>query len=311
MANRRSFTIGALIAVGAFVAVTEQSAPKAALQSEACSVTVSGARDPTRLPDAMVWEAVFQQQRGNSSPPALALSASPALATLLRVRGAAVIDKVEALRSSLRTNEAGPGARSRDRDLLIADTVLDARDEVARQASPADFDAMLTLAESVARGQSFVVPTAGRIMSRPDGQQYCHATISGRDTPQLIPDHVVWNSAFRMFAKAASIERGSDGRVSDAFVITNQRTGMPSPAADIRMFVDIAADAAAEIAAEQSATRDGSTDAALAQLLRLQRVVMTARQRVLRSVSVEGWRGILARIEKSREDTLVFHNDAR
>lgn len=310
MSLRRSITVGSVIAVGALFLVTDQTVPRAAQQAEACSVTVSGARDPTKVPDAIVWEAVFRQQRGIAAPTPEFPASLPHV-SVLRTRGAAAIDKIEALRASLRTNDAGPGATSRDRDLLVADTVLEARDEVARRASPEDFGAMLTLAESVARGLSFVVPATGRASVFADGQQVCRATISGRDAPHLIPDHVVWSSAFRMFAKAASTNRGPDGRVTDEFVLITQRTGMPSPAADVRMFMDIAAQAAATIAVEQSKANDDSTEAALAQLVRLQRTVMEARQRVLRSVSVEGWRGILDRIEESRAGSKVFFSSER
>lgn len=311
MPFRRSITGGALAALVVSSGWIAPTVPRAALQGDTCSVSVSGAEDPTKMPDALVWEAVFKQQRGAALQAPPAAPASAALVSALRTTGTVALDRVEALRATLRVAESGPGATSRDRDLLVADTILDARDAVAGRSSPEEFDAMLTLAESAARRLSFAVPSAGQTATLADGRQVCRASIVGKDAPQLIPDHVVWSSVFRMFARAAATQRGTDGRVSDEFVIAQQRTGMPSPAADVRAFVDVAAEAAADIAAEQSTAGDGSREASLAQLVRLQRVVMKARLRVQRRVSAEGWRGILARVEKSREDTQVFFSSAR
>lgn len=272
---------------------------------EACTVTVSGADQAYMLPPGRVWEAVFVGQRGApvGSPSLLVLSA--ALRADLLSRSDSALEKVRALRQGLRVDVRPNDRAQRERDLVIADTILDARDETLRRASPMDFESVLDLGEAAARQGSFTVPVLGRIVTA-DQHRRCEVRLSGADFPDLVPEYRLWAASFKLWARAANDSRDASGLVTDDYVRIAQRSGLHAEAPDVRHFLDVASQTADELALLNREHSGDSPEQIQTHEFRLQRTVMQARRRVMLGVSREGWQAIVNRVESTRAGTTVW-----
>lgn len=291
----------ALLAPALFSSTTHSAQPP----PSTCQVRLSGAAYPTMVPAQQVWEAAFA--RYLSAPTVLSTAAlTPTVKTALGSRGAGALDKVAALRRTLPPGAGDPRKAAIDRDLVIADTILDARDIATRDASDFDIDIMLDLAESTAKSLFTDLPVSGQIVTGQDGTRTCETSVLGKDYPFLVPEYQVWAVQFASWARAAAHNRGTDGRVTDDYIILVQRTNFPALAADLRLFFDIAAEAASEIDVIRARPSGDATEQATSQELQVQRAVLKARTRVLRAVSVEGWRAISNRVESAKVGAKVW-----
>jgi len=142
-----------------------------ALQSNPaeCHVTVSGKEKPDRVPAQEVWEATFRRISADPSTAVLAgIERSKALR--LAASGGSALARATALRQSLTTAPAGlPRQVSQDRELVIADSILDSRDSALRDLSTDEFLQLTDYALETASTLEFVVPFTGRIVADASG----------------------------------------------------------------------------------------------------------------------------------------------
>lgn len=271
---------------------------------DVCSVTLSGDKEPTVLPAHDVWEATFRRLRAN--PGELKTPLSGNTVSLINSRAGAALEKVAALRQSLSGGAGSALQAARDREQVIADTIVDARDDAARQTSAEDFDALMDFSVATARAMKVKLPAPGRFVTSEDHVRMCEVAVVGRDNPSLVPEHQVWAVEFNGWAKVAGNHMGADGQINREYLTAVQRSGVHASPEDLRTFLEAATRAAADLEELQREAASGPAEQAIAHDLKVQRLVMAHRHALLRAVSVEGWRAILQRVETTRKGTNIW-----
>jgi hypothetical protein len=275
-----------------------------------CRISISGAERPTWIPAQNIWEETFRQYAAGPAPeivPGLASDARMKTATLF----VGALERTNALRQSL--PPSAPGAREQvalERELLIADTILDARDDVSRQLSREDFEALNTYAEQRASRMAVSLPIAGRVVTSADGSSLCELEVVGKEHPELIPEYQVWRSFLRLWAKAAKYNLAVTGQFSTEYLETVRRTSFRMPHSEIASFLRIAISSTAELDALPKAEANATSDQLSQRDLMAQRSVMNARHTLLRALTVDGWRAVLQRFDKARVNTKFWYRTA-
>ena len=214
-----------------------------ALQSNPaeCRVTVSGNEKPDRVPAQEVWEATFRRISADPSTAVLAgIERSKALR--LAASGGSALARATALRQSLTTAPAGlPRQVSQDRELVIADSILDSRDSALRDLSTDEFLQLTDYALETASTLEFVVPFTGRIVADASGNRYCEAEAKGDEYPHLVPEHQMWRLLFINLTSAADLANERFGGFLDVDFARMTRE-MRMSVDDIKLLFRIARD---------------------------------------------------------------------
>lgn len=275
---------------------------------DACRVTISGKEKPDRVPAHEVWEATFRRisadpstavRGGINGPRALRLAAS----------GASALAKANALRQSLPTAPmAGvPQPVSQDRDLIIADAILDARDNELRELPTDEFERLTDYALETASTLEFVVPFTGRIVADDSGNRYCEAVARGDEHPHLVPEHQVWRLLFSGLTSIADLANERFGEFLD-IDFTRMTREMRMPIDDIKLLLRVARDTVNQDKALIAASA-GATTAEQGKQFETSRLklVMSARHAILRSISPDSWRGFMRYVDRARTNTTAWY----
>lgn len=268
-----------------------------------CRVTISGKERPDQVPAQEVWEATFRRV---SADPSTAVGAGIASQRALRLAtlGTSALARANALRQSLPTPTAGlPLQVSQDRDLVIADSILDARDSELRDLSTDEFLQLTDYALETASTLEFVVPLTGRIAVDASGNRYCAADAKGDEYPHLVPEHEVWRLLFINLTSAADLANERFGGFLD-IDFTRMTRLMRMPIDDIKLLFRVARDTVNK-EKELSATSAGVTTPEQVKQFQSSRLklTMSARHAILRSISTESWRGFMRYIDQVRTNT--------
>ncbi|HEY8539578.1 MAG TPA: hypothetical protein VIL28_11980 [Steroidobacteraceae bacterium] len=265
-----------------------------------CRVTVSGDDKADMLPAHDVWEAAFKRHSDNPSA-AAALGLGNDTRARVAALGAVALQRATALRQSLPTKPTAgfPREATLDRDLVIADSILDARDNVLRELSDDDFTRWSDYAQDTARTLRVILPVPGRVIQEDTGERFCEVVVKGREYPHLLPEHQVWRFMFEAWSRAVDYNLEQHGRITDEYLRLLSRSVFRMPPEDVRVFLQIAKDTAVEVA---GLTSTPATDVAEQRQfeMRLQRAIMSARYHLLRRISVEGWRAMLRYVDDYR-----------
>lgn len=258
-----------------------------------CSVTISGREKPDRVPTQEVWEATFRRL---STPAATGLQLNVQTSARLSAIGATTLDRANSLRASLSgAAPAGlPRQAAHDRDLVVADTILDARDNVLRDLSDEENEQLVALAEETAKTVTFTLPLAGRVIHDDSGAQLCRVDVLGREFPNLVPEYQVWRFMFDAWSRAVDYNIQQHGSLTEDYLRLLSRSvfkGMPAP--DIQSFLLQAKATTLTIEQLERTPPSGRIDSSVPFELAVQRLVLSGRRRVLRDVTVEGWRALL------------------
>lgn len=276
-----------------------------------CRVTISGTETPDRMPAQEVWEATFRRISADPST-AVREDIDGQRALRLAATGASVVARANALRQSLPTApRAGlPRQVSQDRDLVIADSILDARDSALRDLSTDEFLQLTDYALETASTLEFVVPLTGRIVADASGNRYCAADAKGDEYPHLVPEHEVWRLLFINLTSAADLANERFGGFLD-IDYTRMSREMRMPIADIKLLFRVARDTVNR-EKELSATSAGvTTPEQVKQFQSSQlKLTMSARHAILRSISVDSWRGFMRYIDQVRKNTSSGYTSA-
>ena len=255
-----------------------------------CRVTVSGKEKADRVPAQEVWEATFKRisadpstavRAGIDGPRALRLAAS----------GTSALARANALRRSLPSAPAAglPRQASPDRDLIIADSILDARDSELRELSTDQFERLTDYALRTARTLDVILPIPGRIVSDDSGTRYCEVRANGNEHPHLVVEHQVWRLMFRNLSTVTELANERLGGMRDEALVRELRM----PIGDIRIFMRVARDTVAR-ENELRAALVGATSYSARQLqTHVMRIVMSGRHAILRSIAPDSWRGLM------------------
>ena len=272
-----------------------------------CRVTTSGKERPDRLPAQAVWESTFKRISADRSSAVLAGIDGPR-ALRLATSGASAVARANALRQSVPTAPTAglPRQASQDRELVISDSILDARDRELRDLSPDEFLQLTDYALETASTLEFVLPFTGRIVADDSGNRYCEAEAKGDEYPHLVPEHQVWRLLFINLTRAADVADERFGGFLD-IDFTRMTRQMRMPIDDIKLLFRVARDTVNK-EKELTATSAGATPAEQAKQLEVSRLklVMSARHTVLRSIGAESWRGFMSYDDQARTNTTAY-----
>lgn len=243
---------------------TEQTAKRDEVQlttpASACTGILSGEQFPDLVPAFAPWEATLQAADTNGLK---TMSARAVSAT--RSHGQRALAKARALRNSpsagLRQNLA------LDHEAAAADAILFARDELIRELSPEDFRS-LHARQHALRRSSYTFSITGKRAA--DGTR-CVVSITGAEHPHLVPEAFYWEHFLRATLEAARFDAGPG--YSDDALKAIQKHHMRIPDADLRTFLDTAADAIDRVSelrrapTAESATGPRAVDQAVADVL--------------------------------------------
>ncbi|HMF87915.1 MAG TPA: hypothetical protein VK575_07525, partial [Gemmatimonadaceae bacterium] len=269
-----------------------------------CRVTTSGKEKPDRVPAQEVWEATFRRISADPSTAVLAGIDGPR-ALRLATSGASALARANALRQSVPTAPTAglPRQVSQDRELVIADSILDARDRELRDLSTDEFLQLTDYALETASTLEFVIPVTGRIVADDSGNRYCEAVAKGDEYPHLVTEHEVWRLLFINLTNAADSANERFGGFLD-IDFTRMTREMRMPIDDIKLLFRVARDTVNK-EKELSATSAGATPAEQVKQLEVSRLklVMSARHAILRSIGAESWRGFMRYVDQARINT--------
>jgi hypothetical protein len=269
-----------------------------------CSVTVSGKEKPYRVPAQLVWEATFKRisadpstavRAGIDGPRSLRLAAS----------GTSALARANALRQSLPTAPTAglPRQVSQDRDLVIADSILDARDTELRDLSTDEFERLTDYALETASTLDVTLPIAGRIASDDFGNRYCEVTARGTDHPHLVEENQLWRLMFINLTAAIELSNERFGGITAEQFVRQLRM----PIDDIRVFVRVARDTATKEKELRAALLEATAEPTAEQYKQLEarvlRLVMSGRHTILRSIAPDSWRALMRHVDLVRSNT--------
>lgn len=290
-----------LVSAAGILTVGHRFTETAAVQqsAEQCRVTVSGAEKFDMMPEHERWEAAF---RRHSTQPALAeqLLLPAASRLVLSSAASAALTKIEALRRSLPAPSLG-GARSQvalDRDPLVAETIIDARDHLARTLSEDEFVRLSDQVDEASRDIVVSLPVPGRVARQGDGTALCELAVGGGEMPHLIPEYRLWEAFFDIWSSVANLNRTENGDFKDEYVALVGRRTLRMPASDIRIFLAAAMATSDAVKSVRSSRDDQSSSRELA--IEVRRAVMRGRHNLVRALSLEGWRAVSLRLDGSR-----------
>jgi hypothetical protein len=265
-----------------------------------CHVTVSGKDTPDQVLAQDVWEATFRRLSANPSAAVLAGIGGPS-ALRLAASGTSALARANALRQSLPTAPTAglPRQVSQDRELVIADYILDARDSELRELSIDQFEQLTDYALETARTLDVILPIPGRIVSDDLGHRYCEVKVKGQDHPHLLPEHIVWSQMFKMLPAMIEFQIGPIGGLTDEHLLRLSRH-LQMPIDDIRVFLRVARDTTTK-EQELRAAQAGATAEQQEQVeSRVLRTVMTGRHAILRSINPDSWRALMKYVDVFR-----------
>jgi hypothetical protein len=265
-----------------------------------CRVTVSGKEKPDQVLAQEVWEVTF---RRISADPSTAVRAGIAGPTALRLAaaGTSAIARANALRQSLPASPTAglPRQVSQDRDLVIADSVLDARDTELRNLSTDEFERLTDYALETAATLDVTLPIPGRIVSDDLGNRFCEVKVRGRDHPHLLQEHLVWSLMFKSLWAMLDLQTERVGGLTDEHLLRLSRH-LRMPVDDIRVLLRIARDTAAKENELNEALAGATAEQQKQFESRLLRIVMSGRHAILRSIDPESWRALMRYVDGGR-----------
>jgi hypothetical protein len=266
-----------------------------------CLVKISGKERADRILAQDVWEATFRRIAANPSTARL----DGPRARRLAEKGASALATVDTLRRSVATAPPTglPRQLSQDQELLIADSILDARDSELRDLSTDEFLQLTDYALETANTLEFVLPFTGRIVADDSGNRYCEAVARGDEYPHLVPEHQVWRLLFINLTSAADLANERFGGFLD-IDFTRMTRQMRMPIDDIKLLFRVARDTVNK-EKELTATSVGATPAEQGKQLEVSRLklVMSARHAILRSIGAESWSGFMTYVDQARINT--------
>lgn len=304
MRFRRSFGVVLVLAVAAGLwTFFDPPIQSAAVQpdSASCVVTLTGIDSSPELPIHDLWEDLFQRFNSATLRPD-----EPLLDTTVRRRlrdnAQDALNRVAALRRSV-AEQPAPGAKAedgREREIFVAETLIDARDEAQRGLSAPEFAELDTHVQEVARNTTKQLPLTGRIQAHADRPALCELKVEGKEHPYLIPEYKLWEQYFLLYAQVGGLNRGADGEVTSQYVEVLRRHTFRMPAAEIRLFLDLSSAAAEDLGRLKAITPRRTPEEARVYDRALQHEVLAARHRLLIRLSRLGWREVLKELDKSR-----------
>lgn len=306
MTRSRRFLLVSVLAVTVSPIFGSLAVQSTALQTNPgeCRVTISGKEKPDRVPAQEVWEATFRRISADPST-AVREGIDGQRALRLAATAASVVARANALRQSLPTAPTAglPRHVSQDRDLVIADSILDARDSELRDLSTDEFLQLTDYALETASTLEFVVPLTGRIVVDASGNRYCAADAKGDEYPHLVPEHEVWRLLFINLTSAADLANERFGGFLD-IDFTRMTRLMRIPIDDIKLLFRVARETVNK-EKELSATSAGVTTSEQVKQFQSSRLklTMSARHAILRSISAESWHGFMRYIDQVRTNT--------
>jgi hypothetical protein len=274
-----------------------------------CLVTISGAQNAGRIPAQDVWEATFKRIAFSSSG-AILSGIDPRKAVRVAHSAANALLRADALRQSLTTAPAAglPRQASQDRDLVVADSILDARDSELRALSPDEFEQLTDYAMETARTLNVTLPVSGRVASDAEGNRTCELKVKGTDYPHLVLEHHVWGQMFKNLTVLIALSNERFGGIADKQFIQELRM----PIEDIRVFVGVANDTAAQEKAMRMALVEGTAKPSAEQYKQLEarvaRLVMFGRYTILRTIAPDSWRALTRYVDRVRSNTNSYYS---
>lgn len=304
MPRRRTYGVSVALAVAVGLWLTlGPTIRSATIQSnaESCVVTLSGSELANELPSHDLWEDAFRRASADVPLPGASLLSANARRRL-NENSKEALRRVAALRKTLAERPV-PGAMAQDgreRDILVAETVIDARDEIERGLSTEEYEELAAQLEIIAQSTVRQLPLPGRIVTDRGLPPFCELRVEGKEYPYLIPEYKLWERFFVLFAHAGNVNRTPEDKVTDDYIELLRRDTFRMPEPDIRVFLDFSAAAAVHLERLKEQVPLDTVVAARAYERQLQREVMTLRHGLLRRVSREGWLEILRRLNRSR-----------
>jgi hypothetical protein len=196
---------------------------------------------------------------------------------------------------------------SLDRDLIIADAILDARDSELRELPTDEFERLTDYALETASTLDLILPIPGRIISDDFGNRSCEVKARGTDYPHLVLEHHVWGQMFKNLTAIIDLSNERFGGITDEQFVRELRM----PVDDVRVFVRVARDTATKEKEWRTALVEATAEPTAEQFKQLEsrvvRLVMSGRHAILRSIAPESWRALMRYVDRVRSNTSSWY----
>lgn len=259
-------------------------------ETHACVGTLDGAKFPTLVPSAFLWQQLFESA-GNRNIEALRgkLDAR-SFERLVEAADVALARSSALLRAGLAAGS--PDALQADRDIAAAEALLDARDELTRTLTPPDFDELEQFVQTMSREVAYVFDVPGKWVPWDAGQR-CKVTVKGSERPDLIPEAYAWEFYFRVRSVTAAPAATGPDRHSVEHLLALRRHSLSGiPLEHIQIVINVATAATKRVDAIRAAEPNVPHDHQKV-LLDIQRTVFRARRELVRALLRTSWLAVL------------------
>ena len=199
-----------------------------------CLGSLSGSAFPDIVPAYLAWGGLFDDIHRLSGKHSM-LNETRLGSDALRL----VSERVRNLQADLaKANVTHFSSDAKVRDNAVAETILDARDDLIRSLAEEDFRLVQeALAETVKR--TFLLPAPGQRVTNSLTESACRVTVKGHEYPHLIRDQLVWRAFFMSQGGAAHESRLGPGNYSPSYM-SRLETRLPLPPEYMVQVLDIA-----------------------------------------------------------------------
>jgi hypothetical protein len=163
-------------------------------------------------------------------------------------------------------------------DVAVAAAIMNSRDELIRELSPATFDDLQAVVSKRTEASTFKLPTPGKRVGN-EATAPCRVEANFAKEPHLVPEHFVWEVYFVAKAGLAAENRLPDGFYPASF-ITGMRTGLRIQPSSMITLLDVASGAVAQVEALRSQEASATQIAA---------AVMNQRALLIRTLPRRDW----------------------
>lgn len=256
-----------------------RAATPSSVPTQACGGSIDGVEYPHLVPAHLAWSSVFEQVR----------KAGDQHITLGRDSlGVAAFDfmhrRLDELDAATRAINADPAVPPQARETIIADAILDARDDLLRVFSDEAGNALVREAAR-SRKRPFALAPPGRRT----GTDSCQVSVRGRAFPHLIPENLYWRFYFLQRAATGSRFKVANGYAAEH--IQAVRRTLPVSPEELTLIIDVATKVTADI--QRISAGPTATDT-------YEELIASARMKLLKGLSKDAWVAVTADARRSR-----------
>lgn len=268
-----------------------------------CVARLDGSAFPQLIPEYWVWEELFARVQSGKETSTLAqlrtrTHLSEGGTNLLASTSSAALRRVELLRSSTApTNGVS-------RNALVADALLDSRDELLRSLSDTDVQSLI---EHIGRRRREMLYAFAKPRRRADDETQrvkCRMSVSGKADAELIPEAYYWEFHLRVLASISETRRLGPDKYDADYIDALRQQSLPIPETDVLLVLKTAIQTIAEVDGLRVA-HSASLEGGIAIEMLVANAVQSARVTLLRRLSSSSW-SVVQRHAASRRAGIAY-----